>query len=726
METKTLTLPITLVFLVAYVASCHSPPDTARLPVDYVDLLIGTATFSDDRYMGNNPVRESYYGCVVPGPRTPSGLVKLSPVTGFSGGYHTRGSGYRHTDTSIMGFTHLNHEYNLYANILFMPLTGNMQARPGTLDEPNSGYRSSKDYSAEVAAAGYYSVRLSDYDIRVELTVTDNCGFHRYSFPQSEEAKVLVDLSVSQKFTPVQDAEIAIEEDRFICGWQQCMDIEFNKGRRFKVFFFAEFNKPFAEFGTWKDDRILSNIKEQKGPKIGAYVGFKTHWRQQILVKVGVSFESIEDARAKIQREIPHWDFEQIARDTAGQWNNLLSRIEVKGGTEEQKTIFYTSLYRCLKPDNAADYYGPGVIQLLVYPQWIEKWLAKDNWPVSQGGFWASGYEPWLLGLYNRGMRSFDLEKAYESVRAGATDTSAGWIRLADYIQYGYIPYNESTRNYWDPNDYADVVSRTIGYSYTDYCIAQLARILNKNDDYEYFLRRSKSYLNLFDPNTGFFRPKNKDGSRVRPFDPTYPNVMRFYREGNAWQYLWFARHDTDTLIQLLGGRKAFIERLDQFFSIPFDPEEPVSDITGLIGQYCHGNETDRWVPYYYCLAGAPWKTQQTVREIMSKLHKATPDGLCGMDDNGTLSSWYVLSAIGFFPVNVSDGTYVLASPLFDQVTIHLANGNKFRVIARNNSEPNLYVESAKINGVGLNRCFIRHVEMVKGGELELQMGSSP
>jgi len=695
--------------------------DSSR-PADCVNLLIGTATFSDQSFMGNNPAQESYYGCVVPGPRTPGGLVNLSPVTSFRGRYHTRGSGYRHEDSTIMGFTHLNHEYNQYANILFMPVTGTPKIIPGTIEERNSGYRLRKDFGTEVARAGTYSVRLADGKISVDLTVTDNCGFHRYAFAPLSQPAVLVDLSISQNFTPVRDAQITIQPDRYISGWQECVDTEYEKGRRFRIFFFAEFDKPFSGFTTWKDGRLFEGTGSQNGSSVGAYVAFADANSAKVLVKVGISLESIEDAKAKLKREIPGWDFDGVARETTERWNDALSRIQVETTNRDKEVIFYTSLYRCLKPESAAKHLGAAVIQALIYPQWIEQWLNKDNWPISKGGFWGSGYEPWLLGLYNRGIKNMPLEKAYQAIRQGATDPATGWVRLADYIKFGYIPFNPSAKDYWDPNDYGDVVSRTIGYSYTDHCIAKLAQILHKDDDYGYFTRRSKNYLNLFDPNCGFFRAKTADGRWVEPFDPAKPDVMRIYREGNAWQYLWFPRHDVDGLIQLLGGKDAFLKKLDRFFATPYVTDTPVLDITGMIGQYCHGNEIDRWAPYYYALAGAPEKTQQTVRLIMDTLHKAEPDGLCGMDDHGTLSSWYVFSALGFFPVDAASPDYVLASPIFDRADIHLPNGKIFTILTKDNSSANIYVQRATLNGRKLDRPVLTHDQIIAGGTLELKM----
>lgn len=720
-------------------------------PADYVNTLIGTAPFEDEEYLGNNPPEgeELYCGSVVPGAMALDGVVKLGPDTGFDGIFHVRGSSYRFTDSSIMGFSHLHHEYNRYANILFMPVTGPVKTIPGSRDNPDEGYRSRKDNNRERGSAGYYTVFLSDYGIGVELTATKNCGFHRYVFPQSDQAHVLIDLSTvnfspdiahqqaasgqgdtmagqpaSQQYTIIQDANIEVLDDHRIEGWQKCDS--------YTVYFYAEFNKPFQAFGTWKDGSLHAGSSTESGFPIGAYVDFTTTGQEAVLARVGISLQDLETARQSLAREIPDWDFDQLRNQTKAEWNSILNRIEVEGGTRAERVNFYTALYRVLASQSYLGWPISGAVQSIIRPEWIAEQLAETRWRTSRGGFWGPSQASWIMGMYVRGFRDFDMTAAYDALRRSATDPNIGWERLADYMRWGYIPTDQPTTP--GPLDFAsgrpDVVNRTLGYAYEDYSIAQLAKTLDRKHDYEYFMARSANYRLLFDPATGFMRPRRPDGSWAAPFYPTVPYAQRFYREGTAWHYLWLVPHDIQGLIVMLGGRTAFISKLDELFNTPYNPEFPLRDVTGIIGQYCHGDETDRQVPYYYNYAGAPWKSQEIVRRIMEVLYKPVPGGLCGMDDNGLLSGWYVLSAMGFYPVEPTLGDYVIGSPIFPRMTIHLqgsgGNNGTFVIEAHDTSEDNRYIQSAVLNGKPLDRPYFNHSDLIQGGSLVFEMEASP
>ena len=706
---------MTLVWMVMISSALAQP--VSKQPVDYVNPLIGTAPPIDEEYLGNNPPEgeELYYGSVIPGAAAPDGVVKLGPDTGFEGIFHVRGSSYRYTDMSIMGFSHTHHDYNRYANVLFVPTTGAIKTEAGSRVNPDEGYRSRKDIVQERASAGYYTVFLSDYGIKVELTATMNVGFHRYTFPKSDQAHILIDLASSARSTAAIEAHVEMLDNRRIEGWQKCKT-------GFTVFFHAEFSKPFSSFGTWKEGTIQSGTSIQSGLPIGAYVDYKTSAQEVVLVKVGISFLDVETARNNLAEEIDGWDFDKVRKQTKDDWNEILKRIDVEGGTEAERINFYTSLYRSMWFENFLSWPNGGALHFIVRPEVAAERLAQYKWGKFRGGFWGPGKACWVAGAYNRGLRNFDVETAYEALRRSAVDPKQGWTQLEDYLRLGYIR----------PTDYQrgrpDVVNRSLGYAYEDYSIAQLAKALGKEADYEYFLSRSGNYRLLFDPETGFMRGRQPNGAWTEPFEPT--ETFGFYREGTAWHYLWLVPHDIQGLITLLGGRDVFLKKLDDFFTIPFDPEEPFRDVTGMIGQYCHGNETDRQATYYYNYAGAPWKSQAIIRKIMRLLHKPVPSGLCGMDDNGYLSGWYVFSAMGFYPVEPSRGYYVIGSPVFSKMTIRVQRPDgghgKFVIEARNASEDNIYIQSATLNRRVLNKTYFHHTNMIPGGRIVFEMGPTP
>lgn len=693
-------------------------------PADYVNPFIGTAPPEEKQFLGNNPPlgEELYYGCVSPAAMTVDPVVKLGPNTGFDGIFHVRGASYRYSDTSIMGFTHLQHEYNLNANILFMPTVGVIQTTPGSHDNPYSGYRSLKDYKREKSSAGYYAVALSRYGIYVELTATKNCGFHRYTFPGSSQSNVLIDLSVAQTSNPVQDALLQVVDDAHVSGWQQCKGVT--------VYFYAAFSQPFASYGTWKEGVITSKSVGDTGKNIGAYLNFDTQKHKEILSKVGISLVSLEEAKKNLDQEIPDWNFDKVHQSAFDSWNDVLKRFRVEGGTRDEQINFYTSVYRVVE---YGDFLGwPRAQTIMIFARgskWISNQLSQITWLPGKGGFWGLGQASGIMGLYARGFRDFPIASAYEALCKGATET---WEAVDPYQRYGFIPFPNNAIGQPTSDSGrvpgADCVNRTLGYAYEDYCIAELAKALGRNSDYSYFSQRAKNYKNLFDPATGFMRAKRADSSWVSPFDPGQPYAQFFYREGTAWHYLWFVLHDIPDLVQLMGGKTAFEQKLDEFFTKPYLPVLPVRDITGVIGQYCHGNETDRYVPYLYNYTGSPWKTQKMVRSIMTLLHHSTPSGLCGMDDNGYLTGWYAQSALGFYAINPASGYYDIGSPVFKKVTIQLdgPKGGEFIIQANNASSKNIYVQSASLNGKVLDQPIFHYSEINSGGKLVFEMGPEP
>jgi putative alpha-1,2-mannosidase len=695
------------------------------VPADYVNPFIGTAPPEEKQFLGNNPPpgEELYYGCVSPAAMTVDPVVKLGPNTGFDGIFHVRGSSYRYTDTSIMGFTHLQHEYNLNANILFMPTVGSVQTAPGSRENPESGYRSSKDYKREKASAGYYTVFLTRYGINVELTASKNCGFHRYRFPGSSQSNVLIDLSIAQTSNPVQNASLQVVDAAHVSGWQQC------KG--FTVYFYAEFSQPFASYGTWKEGVISPESSSGSGKNIGVYLNFDT-WKQgEVLSKVGISLVSQEEAKKNLEQEIPDWNFDQVHQKAFDSWNEVLKRFRIEGGTRGDRINFYTSVYRVVEYGDFLGWPRAQTIMILARgSRWISSQLSQMAWVPGKGNFWGLGQASGVAGIYARGFHDFPVASAYEALRKGATET---WEAVAPYRKYGFIPFTKPSIDQPTSDSGrtpgADCVNRTLGYAYEDYCIARLAKALGKEDDYAYFFGCAKNYQNLFDPTTGFMRAKRPDSSWVTPFDPGLTYAQFFYREGTAWHYLWLVLHDIPDLVQRMGGKSAFEHKLDELFTRPYSPPaRPLRDITGIIGQYCHGNETDRYVPYLYNYAGAPWKAQRMVRTLMTLLHHPTPSGLCGMDDNGYLTGWYAQSALGFYAVNPASGYYDIGSPLFKKVSIRLdgPEGGEFIIQANNASPRNIYVQSVSLNGKTLDRPLFHYSDIKPGGKLLFEMGPEP
>lgn len=733
-------------------------------PVGYVDPFIGTTNF----------------GHTFPGPAVPFGMVQLSPDTDTPAWDYC--SGYLSRDDSIMGFshTHLTGTGRAeFGNVLIMPVIGELKTVPGTRQKPDAGYRSRFTHDSEKAEPGYYAVTLEDYGINVELTATRRCGFHRYTFP-SGKAHILVD--VSHRLNGSAKGEVKVVNGNQIEGYTRCdgksggwsfpvtvdnvNPVVGSSGTYttvgYTVYFAAKFSKPFASScGTWKAGEVREHGKQESGERVGAFVCYSTKKNEEILVKVGISYVSIDGARRNLEAEIPGWDFDRIRQSARGSWNKELSKIEVSGCTEAQKSIFYTALYHSLlcpysfsdidgkytgmdgEIHEAEDYTHYHLFSLwdtfraehpllvLIQPQvnidmiksliakyqqggWLPKWSLANNYSSVMIGAHATSV---IADAYLKGLRGFDIGKAYQGMRKDALEVSTtllyeGRGGIDYYIELGYVPADKV----WES------VSRTLEFAYDDFCLAQLAGALGKQDDRELFMNRALYYRNVFDSSTGFMRGRNSDGSWIEPFEPMA--AVSSYTEGNAWQYSWFVPHDVEGLIKLMGGNEKFINKLDMLFKLPSKPVFP--NIVGLIGQYAHGNEPSQHIAYLYNYAGEPWKTQQRVRQIMEERYGVDRMGLCGNDDCGQMSAWYVFSAMGFYPVCPSRPFYDIGSPIFEEVTIHLDNGKDFVIEARNTSQENKYIQQAKLNGIPLNSSRLRHSDLTAGGELIFEMGPEP
>ena len=694
------------------------------------------------------------HGHTYPGASMPFGMVQLSPDTGTEGWDWC--SGYHASDNSIIGFSHTHLSGTGvadYGDILFMPFTGDVKFNPGSKENPDEGYRSR--FSKEKASPGYYSAFLDDYKIDVELTTTKRSGLHKYIFQKRENANILVDLShgiedaVVESYINIID-ENKIEGYRTSSGW----------AKKHTIYFYAEFSKNINEFIISLNDKRISE-KSAKGKSVKVSLQFNSLSNQKLLTRIGISHVSLEGAKKNLKAEISHWDFEKIRNDAKEKWNELLSRIEVEGGTKEQKITYYTSLYHTfLAPNLFSDvdhkYMGmdgkvkiaDGFNMYTIFSLWdtfralhplltivdekltvdlIKSLIAKSEesgelpvWELAANETWTMiGYHsiPVIVDAYMKGIRNFDIEKAYKAMVNSAMKDKRG---LDYYKNMGFIPMDKSH----------DAVSSTLEYAYDDWCIATMAKELGKEKDYKYFMKRAKNYENVFDKETKFMRGRFNSGAWKKDFDPIQPSYLGSgeFTEGNSWQYTWFVPQDVNGLIKLMGGDKLFKEKLDALFTTEVDKEkyQMPSDVTGLIGQYAQGNEPSHHISYLYNYCGYPWQTQFYTRKIMDEFFNSERDGLCGNEDCGQMSAWYGLSALGFYPVSPGSNEYAIGSPLFDKITIHLANGKDFKITAKNNSADNKYIQSAKLNNEEYKKTFFTHKDILNGSTIEYVMDKEP
>jgi predicted alpha-1,2-mannosidase len=725
-------------FLLAVGSAC------AKSPVDCVNPMIGTDA----------------HGHVYPGATVPFGMVQLSPDTRDN--TWDGSSGYHYSDTSIQGFSH-NHLTGTgcpdLGNIMLIPTVGGLKLVPG--GKPGDGYRARFSHDDEISRPGYYSVLLPDYQVKVELTATARAGFHRYTYPATTNGHVVVDLQHGIGNNVI-EAQLTIEDDHTASGYRKSDGWGGDK----MYYFVMEFSRPFDSAGVAQGDRDVAG-KATTGKETKGHFDFNTRAGEQILVRVGLSTVSVEGARNNLHTEIPDWNFDAVAAAASKQWEKALSVFAIETPDKNLEQTFYTSLYHTLvAPTLLSDvdgrFRGPdgNVHQASGYDYYTElslwdtfraenplltltqsgrvndfintmldhfKIFGQHTLPVWPEG----GKETWCMignhaipvitDAYLKGFRSWDANEALNDMIAS---TDKNREQLDAYRDKGFIPTGKSVQS----------VSKVLEYAYDDACIARLARALGRDNIAEKYFKRSQNWTNVFDPATGFMRGKIADGSWVTPFDQNEINSINFneYTEANAWQYNFFVLHDVYGLIDRLGGDDKFTARLDEVFdtteTIPNLAMIP--DVTGVIGMYSHGNEPDHHYAYLYNYAGQPWKTQTRMRQIASTLYANTPGGICGNDDCGQMSAWYVFTALGFYPVDPTSGIYILGSPLFDKATLKLdskfARGGSFTVIAKNNSAENLYIQSATLNGKPITRSWISHDEITAGGKLVLTMGPAP
>lgn len=684
-------------------------------------------------------------GHTFPGACRPFGMIQTSPVTGAVGWRYC--SEYMYADSIIWGFTqtHLNGTGCMdLGDILVMPFTGE---RHRTWD----AYRSSFSKTSENATPGYYTVTLDQAKVKAELTATTHAALHRYTYEQADSASILIDLqhgpawNEKQYHSQVNSCEVNWENDSTLTGHvnnKVWVDQDYYFVMQFSHPVIDHFELPMAE--TEKGKRLVASFNIQPG--------------EEVLMKVALSTTGVEGAKANMAAEVPGWDFEGIRTAAKADWNSYLSRIEVEG-TDEEKTNFYTSFYHALiQPNEISDvdgryrnaansvvnatggkfystfslwdtYRAAHPFYTLMVPERVDGFI---NSLVDQAE--VQGYLP-IWGLwgkenfcmvanhgvsvvaeaYAKGFRGFDAERAFNAIKQTQTVSHPLKSNWENYMKYGYFPTDLTE---------AESVSSTLESVYDDYAAADMAKRMGKTEDAAYFARRADFYKNLFDSSTQFMRPKKSDGTWKSPFNPSQighaESVGGDYTEGNAWQYTWHVQHDVPGLIVLFGGEEPFLNKLDSLFTLKLETTQ--ADVTGLIGQYAHGNEPSHHVTYLYALAGRPERTQELIREIFDTQYSPKPNGLCGNDDCGQMSAWYMFSAMGFYPVNPVSGEYVFGAPQLPEFVLHLADGKTFTIKAEGLSEANKYVKSITLNGEPYTKNFISHADIVKGGTLVYQM----
>jgi len=763
---KTAALLLSLIFFI----SCNKNKkeilnNTKKDYTQYVNPLIGT----------------SKMGHVFPGATAPFGMVQLSPQTNFELMYDKDGSynpetyeycaGYQYRDSIIIGFAHTNFSGTGHADLgdlLIMPTVGKMVLEPLKTQNGQKGFYSTFSHEKEKASPGYYQVELDSYGIKAELTASERVGFHQYTFPASNDAHIILDMVYNVYHHDNKNVWtfMRVENDSLVTGYRQ------TKGwaRTKKVFFAMKFSKPFKSYGHKKYNKETydgfyrrfdqsKNFPEMAGKDIKAFFNFDTKDGEKINIKFALSAVSTNGALKNLDTEIPHWDFNKTLQETKQKWNKELSKIEIKTFTEDHKTTFYTALYHTnltpiLYEDVDGNYRGldqniynsKGFTNYTIFSLWdtyralhpllnitqpqrnndmIKSMLAHHDQSVhGMLPIWSHyANENWCMIGYHatsviadamiKNIGDFDHQRALQaSVNTASVKYFDG---LGDYMDYKYVPDDKSHSS----------VSKTLEYAYNDWCIFQMAQKVGNKKLEERFNNRSKYYSNVYDPKIGFMRPKLSNGKFRKDFDPMDTHGQGFI-EGNAWNYGLYVPQNINGMINMMGGKERFSQHLDSLFTMNIDEKYIAKheDITrdGIIGNYVHGNEPGHHIPYLYNWTGHPKKTQERVRMIMNTMYGPTVEGLCGNDDAGQMSAWYIFSSLGFYPVTPGSLNYALGSPLIKEAVIHLENGKDLSIIANNQSKENIYVKSVTVNGITIKENLISHTDIENGGTLIFEM----
>ena len=758
-----------LSFLV-FVAAANAQKKTIekRNLIQYVDPMIGTAKM----------------GHTYPGATVPFGSVQLSPETDtiayslngkYNGDVYKYCAGYQYEDKTIVGFSHTHFSGTGHSDLgdfLIMPTTGKLQLNPGVASKPLSGYRSVFSHSTEKAEPAYYSVLLEDHKIKAELTATTRVGMHQYTFPKSEEAHIILDLTSGIYNYDKKNVWtfVRVENDTLITGYRQT-----NGWARTRTVYFAmSFSKPIKSYGQapleksvykgfWGRFDQTKNFPEMAGQNLKLFFDFNTKEGEKIKIKMALSPVSSAGALENMKKEVPGWDFEKVKKQSQEVWNNELNKIQVETVQKEDLVNFYTAMYHAFlgpteymdvdgnykgldmnvhKAENFKNYTSYSLWDTyralhplfnLVQParnsDMISSMLAHSDQSVHKMlPIWSHyANENWcMIGYHSvsviadaivKGNGNFDREKALQAcVNTAKVPYYDG---LDYYMKMGYVPEDKNGSS----------VSKTLEYAYDDWAIAQAAKKLGKTDIYNEFIERSKNYKNVYDAKTGFMRPKLNDGTFKKEFDPLDTHGQGFI-EGNSWNYSLYVPQDPAEMIKMMGGNDKFNVRLDSLFSmhLPDKYFENTEDITreGIIGNYVHGNEPSHHVVYLYNWTNSPWKSQDKIRMILKKMYRNGADGLGGNDDFGQMSAWYIFSSLGFYPVAPGSDEYALGSPLVKKATFNLENGKTFEVETVNQSDKNVFVSKVLLNGKQLDKPFLKHEDVIKGGKITFYMSAKP
>ena len=694
------------------------------------------------------------HGHTFPGASRPFGMVQVSPDNGTSGWDWC--SGYHYSDSLVAGFSHLHLSgtgIGDLADLLFMPVNKKIDLTKTVKERNDIPYLSKYSHDNETSKPGYYQLFLEDFDINVELTSSLRTGYHNYTYGEGEEQSVVIDLGFAINWDEPTETSIKIEDETTITGYRHSTGWAKNQ----KVFFVAKFSKPIINSEMYAEAK-LSEASEVEGKKTSAQLYFDTE-DKNLQVAVALSSVSLENAIENLDSDA-NFDFEEIKAESKETWNEALSDIIVETPVDSLKEMFYTALYHTkLSPVTFSDKNGEFRLQndsissaegitystlslwdtfraenpllTITEPEKVSDIIKSMLAYYDESGtlpVWTlygnetntmTGYHsvPVIVEAYFKGIEGFDPERAFEALKSTMMQDQRG---LKELKEHGYIPFDLGNES----------VTSTLEYAYNDWCVAQMAKALDKQEDYEYFSERAESYKKLFDPETGFMRGKSAKGEWHLPFDPKHSQhrVNTDYTEGNAWQHSWFVLHDPEGLIELHGGAEPFTEKLEQLFneSSEITGEHTSADISGLIGQYAHGNEPSHHIAYLFNKAGKPWRTQYYVHEILNTQYNTTPNGLSGNEDAGQMSAWYVLSSMGLYPFSPASAAYEIGTPIFERSTINLKDGGTFVITAKNVSPENFYIQSAKLNGEEFNTTTISHEQILAGGTLEFVMGSEP
>lgn len=737
---------ILFLFLILLLVSCNQSGEkdnTEKIDdlTAYVDPFIGTGE----------------HGHTFPGATRPFGMVQVSPINGTEGWDWC--SGYHHSDSIMVGFGHLHLSgtgIGDLADLMVMPANKKHDLTIVAENRNDLPFKSSYSHDNESASPGYYQVYLETPNVNAEVTSTLRTGYHRYTFEENDEQSLVMDLGFKVNWDRPVETAIEVVDNSTISGYRHSTGWAKNQ----KVFFVAEFSKPIISHALYGANKAIEGNKVAS-EKSSAQFFFDATEGNTLEFKLALSSVSIENAKENLDNR-GTFNFDEVKMQSRDEWQESLEKIQVQTPIDSLKTIFYTAMYHAqiapvtfsdkngefrlqndsivkakdfttystlslwdtfraehplltiLKPELVSDV----INSMLVYYEEsgsLPVWTLYGNETNTMTGYHSI---PVIVDAYTKGIRGYNLEKVYEAIKTTMMQDARG---LKDYKQHGYLPHDKLDES----------VTITLEYAYNDWCVAQMAKALNKDNDYQYFSKRAEAWKHLLDTETGFMRGKSSDGKYWNePFDPKFSRHREHtdYTEGNAWQHSWFVLHDTDEFIKIHGGKEPFIKHLEQLFaeSSEITGDDLSPDISGMIGQYAHGNEPSHHIAFLFNRAGQPWRTQYFTREILTTQYSTKPEGISGNEDAGQISAWYVLTSIGMYPFNPASGEYEITSPLFGETKIQLANNVTFTIKANGVSMENRYIQSATLNGEAFNKLSIPHGAILDGGELVFEMGAEP